>query len=976
MEELFRFLVARPAQRADAAGGTVPLRPSGRFRNALRDAAVAANPRTAFQVAARAQRQSDHAIHSIEDLRGSAALQRFGEAIDGVDEATLNEIRQIIRESFGVNADEVARADAFNSNNNALSDALIANAILGQRSADLDSNDAVRFLRLLDIIRRVAAGDAAIAAPNGVREARQRTLLYPSDLFPLTRAAAAPPKDDDQPPDDVVARIAARRDDVFATYTAITRIQPEHVATEQRIGGAIGAEVGGAMAHPPLLPLPAPDAGALEPFRARTVKGGKAQAGVPFMLRAEAAGQFDPRVRRVFAERGIDAARMSLNSIVTRLSEELLDLDTFLAAHRGAAAGIVPFGGGFFSKLTLAGGSIRPPLGNIGDLFGNPDVPTTHGHVTPVGIGDLLVVRQFLKRYEGRELAHIENILRGELKERTHRRARTTEETVTVETELTKEEERDQQTTERFELKTEASEIQKQDESLKAGLTISGSYGPMLQFTATTEFALNHSREESSRVATSYSKDVTSRASSKVFERRREERILKTIEVFEETNKHTLNNVAGAASIVGQYQWVDKIYEAQVFNYGKRMLFDLMLPEPAAFLLYAAAAQPQPGADLIKPQPFNIAPTDITEWNYAYFAQIYQAVGIDAPPEPLKTIGKVLDGQGAAPTFEALKSAEVPVPDDYEAISGNLIFTATETGGGGVSDVVVGKAYRQFGGTAGTWSFSMNNETGSIPVTFNSLNVSIFSLALEILCTRTQRGLDQWKLKTYAAILQAYEKQLRDYEEALAARKVEAADKIQGHNPIENERLIRNELKKGAISVFTAQHYDLFGAIGTSSQGFPQPILGTAEAEGRYIRFFEQCFEWEQMMFFFYPYFWGRKDNWPNRALLEDVDPLFADFIRAGAARLVIPVRLGFEQALAHFLDTGQVWDGGDLPPITSPLYLSIIEEIRERDRAPGTEVPQDEPWDVRLPTTLIRLRDGAALPEWRKNAAGEWVPV
>ena len=91
---------------------------------------------------------------------------------------------------------------------------------------------------------------------------------------------------------------------------------------------------------------------------------------------------------------------------------------------------------------------------------------------------------------------------------------------------------------------------------------------------------------------------------------------------------------------------------------------------------------------------------------------------------------------------------------------------------------------------------------------------------------------------------------------------------------------------------------------------------------------------------------------------------------------MVVSVRPGFESAIAHFLESGELWDGGDLPPVTSPLYLSIIEEIKERDKAAGSEVPQGDPWEVHLPTTLIRLRDQASLPEWQKNDKGEWVPV
>ncbi len=129
------------------------------------------------------------------------------------------------------------------------------------------------------------------------------------------------------------------------------------------------------------------------------------------------------------------------------------------------------------------------------------------------------------------------------------------------------------------------------------------------------------------------------------------------------------------------------------------------------------------------------------------------------------------------------------------------------------------------------------------------------------------------------------------------------------------------------------------------------------------------------MMYFFYPYYWGRKSNWLKRALMQDVDPLFAEFIKAGAARVLLSVRPGFEKAVAHYFSTGQIWNGGDLPDITSPLYVSIIDEIRERDKAPGLEVAQGDPWEVRLPTTLVILRDKPSLPKWQKNAEGEWLP-
>ncbi len=60
----------------------------------------------------------------------------------------------------------------------------------------------------------------------------------------------------------------------------------------------------------------------------------------------------------------------------------------------------------------------------------------THGEVKPAGVADLLMVRQQLTGYERADVAHIENVLKGERKEREHTTKRQTEEITFLETEV------------------------------------------------------------------------------------------------------------------------------------------------------------------------------------------------------------------------------------------------------------------------------------------------------------------------------------------------------------------------------------------------------------------------------------------------------------------------------------------------------------------------------------------------------------
>ena len=124
-------------------------------------------------------------------------------------------------------------------------------------------------------------------------------------------------------------------------------------------------------------------------------------------------------------------------------------------------------------------------------------------------------------------------------------------------------------------------------------------------------------------------------------------------------------------------------------------------------------------------------------------------------------------------------------------------------------------------------------------------------------------------------------------------------------------------------------------------------------------------------MYIFYPYYWNQKSQWFNLALIEDPDYLFNLFLRSGAARVVVPVRPGFEEAFIYYLQSGQPWDGGSPPQVYDPLYLSIAAEIAEQDDEPVTETLISPTWTMNLPTTLNMLRGApGAPPEYDETVA------
>jgi hypothetical protein len=155
--------------------------------------------------------------------------------------------------------------------------------------------------------------------------------------------------------------------------------------------------------------------------------------------------------------------------------------------------------------------------------------PIQPGLPQPIGMGDLLVVKQHIKRYELGEIANIENILRGESRKKSTKHNLTLDRTIVTETEKTTETTTELTTTERFELQTEAENTVKEDINAHAGMSVSAKYGAV-EINANADAAYALSKSQSTKAATDHAKDVTSRAATKVTERVRQQVTSRTIE--------------------------------------------------------------------------------------------------------------------------------------------------------------------------------------------------------------------------------------------------------------------------------------------------------------------------------------------------------------------------------------------------------------------------------------------------------------
>lgn len=589
-------------------------------------------------------------------------------------------------------------------------------------------------------------------------------------------------------------------------------------------------------------------------------------------------------------------------------------------------------------------------------------VPTTTGNVAPVGIGDLLIVKQQLKRYQGGDIAHIENILQGEEKAREHRRRRMSETVFVSEVETEASEERETQTTKRYEMGLEVSKQVQEEFGLEAGVNISASYGPTVKVESNTDFSYKNAKSESRKMANSMSKETVEKASTKYREKVREEQTRRLVEEVEEFNRHALDATTAHQHIVGVYQWINKVYEAQVYNYGLRVMYEFMVPEPAAYYIWSLNQQADETEGLVVPPPFNISANDVDEWNYKELIALYECEEVGPPPEPWISVAIHKTGGPNPEKGPMVDSDAATIPDGYEYVtySSNWSYNYKSNDPTHGFGVEVSHAFQT---------------PGSVPVHFHGYSVTAFSAYVHILCRRTQTAYEKWRQQAWDAMYRGHQQQVAKYEEKLAAILAKEGIAIEGRNPLFNRQTEQIELKKSAITLLTGSYPSWLNGI-FETVGGPIPGLAAAESQGAYVRFMEQAFEWKNMTYLFYPYFWARKKEWLKLNAIEDVDPQFKDFLTSGYARVVVPVRPGFETAVEHFRQTGQIWSGGKLPDISDPDYLPIAQEIKEKLDAPGEEEPVGEPWEVVVPTQLVKLRPNNDLPKWEKQPDGTWQEV
>ena len=546
--------------------------------------------------------------------------------------------------------------------------------------------------------------------------------------------------------------------------------------------------------------------------------------------------------------------------------------------------------------------------------------------IRPVGVADLRVVRQTLLGYEKGALAHIDNMVDGESRELRHTELQRTEEGLSDYAERYAEQYREQQDSERLDMGRFAYQAARESQDSNSSVTISGTMGDVT-VQSSTFMGASRGRDETAGEDQRRSREIVERALQITSERVGQYRWRNAIAEVTETSIH--KQKAHCGHLVAQYRWVDKVYQAQVYNIGARAMYEAMVPAPAALLTQLLAREPGLSAHA-GPAPARPAlqASDITDTSWTRLAALH---GVTLPAPPLAAITEYAQASHPAGSTSGVFKLARALEQGYQASAAGC--SMAWLGASGECGVTASVGTLMFASSAEPSSAlgaqTMAARTGAVPFSTSAWGaVEQYTVNFYLVWTRTAAAVEQWQQECHRLIMEDYERKLSAHRERQAV----------ALSPAHMRAIERTELKRAILAMVRTE-------------------AGTASPAPREVRFFEYAFDWEQMTYRFLPYFWNAQEDWSAARLGQQGDSVFQAFLGAGYASVILPVRKGFEDAAALYLQTGLILD---LPVVPAdPELAAMNREVALINAAGAGGVAEGEPWTYRVPTSLKVLDDG-----------------
>ena len=593
------------------------------------------------------------------------------------------------------------------------------------------------------------------------------------------------------------------------------------------------------------------------------------------------------------------------------------------------------------------------PLPSGNDSF--QSISQINGTVVPYAIGDLHMIQHKLIGYRPGEIAHIENVLPGEIKERSNASSHEISETSvdTNETTLYKDN--------HWETRLEGfnaeigNTLMGNDTNIDDYNNLQTSYGPPTTGTYTGKVTLTKKQDLNEKTNDNhFAKKVLDQTIARMNRNIKQVFTRQQVKKTEEAVVHTLDNRNGECNVRGIYNWVNKVYSTRVINYGNRFLLEFLIDKPFPKIESDIALIENgliPPANRLEPI---LSFKSITRDNYAQLTADYGVMNSPLPPDEYKTSYVLFNDDKMTAQMLSIEDGYVPYKSEvgYSTstdmkllVGGTLIELKTSSNS--TLDVKLN--------TIGVPEYS----TVAIPVLLNEVaNYSSppsstgFYVSVGVQSIPSDRLMNSWKVSVYDAIIKAYKENV----------KMAIADV----NKEKKQNKLR-ELSWVNQSIINSCKAILYKIYLEKNEVIQSPISSSLEndiSEPSYYQFFEQAMEWEECTYEFY-----QENNFPkNNKINQQIQNFhqgksFTQYLEDKHLRVMVPVEPNFNYKMLYYLSNGLIpYTRNIITPVvesTKPIAVAF-KKAREIYNEPSIII---KPWEILVPTNMQWLIDDDELP-------------
>ncbi|MEN3369061.1 MAG: hypothetical protein V7609_1204 [Verrucomicrobiota bacterium] len=524
--------------------------------------------------------------------------------------------------------------------------------------------------------------------------------------------------------------------------------------------------------------------------------------------------------------------------------------------------------------------------------------------------------------------------------------------------------------------------------AFSASATASGGFGPV-NVSASAQFGINNSESVAQQTSIKRSREITREASSRAKQEHKISFRVSTQYEVEDNSFRELRNMSERA-IRWDFHRLMKKWRVQLFRTDARMTYDLVIPEPGSYLLRKYIRRQRLAQGAAKPLEFIETPAVITPQRIAELTAKYR-VSLPAPPAPRtltfhaeQTFSQKQQGQAFLeltwPSGYVYENASVQATD---ALQNNEAVGLLDSLDGFNKNRLAASVAA--GATQYLWKYSYNWGLGRDPIAGQRME-----LGVTLHVRPSSEALETWQREAYGILLDAARARHEENQQQLQ-RELADLDADLGYrgDPLLLRKIEKEEIMKGALRWLLGPDFHFYARnlpgseIGglddlelyydpasdtdpdwSVREEFYQPTLQYGEV----IKFLHQAIEWENVITVLYPYFWASPRRWDFKQFLFHPDYTHRNFLRAGAARVVLPIRRDFESAFCSYVETLNPNEQlpNSHPYITAASELQTTQAALERAdfAVDGAILTPDAEWTEFTPTGGLDVREGVTLSE------------